>query len=73
MLRRFYHVRIDEMLRLLELKLIPKWDRIKLKKDGNNDPSKLFMTWDYTTDTPMCKPLKTSEEYQEVIRDHYYK
>jgi hypothetical protein len=73
MLRRFYHVRIDELLRLLELKLIPKWDRIKLKKEGNCDSSKLFMRWDYVADCPTCKPLETFEYYQEVIRDHYYK
>lgn len=73
MLRRFYHVRIDELLRLLELKLIPKWDRIKLKKDGNCDSSKLFMTYDYVTDCPKCKPLESPEVYQEIIRDHYYK
>lgn len=73
MLRRFYHVRIDELLRLLELKLIPKWDRTKLQKEGNNDSSKLFMTWDYVADCPKCKPLEDCTVYQDIIRDHYYK
>lgn len=73
MLRRFYHVRIDELLRLLELKLIPKWDRIKLQKEGNNDASKLFMTYDYVADVPKCEALKTPQDYQEVIRNHFYK
>lgn len=73
MLRRFYHVRIDELLRLLGLKLIPKWDRIKLTKEGNSDSSKIFMTYDYVQDCPLCQPLKSAEEYQEIIRDHFYK
>lgn len=73
LLRRFYHVRIDELLRLLQLKLIPKWDRIKLQKEGNSDSSKLFMTYDYVADTPMCVPVKTPDAYQETIRDHFYK
>jgi hypothetical protein len=73
MMRRFYHVRIDELLRLLQLKLIPKWDRVKLQKEGNTDNSKLFMTYDYVSDTPLCIPIKEPEYYQEVIRDYYYK
>lgn len=73
MLRRFYHVRIDELLRLLQLKLIPKWDRIKLQKEGNMDSKKLFMTYDYVSDCPLCVPVKEPEVYQEVIRDYYYK
>jgi hypothetical protein len=73
MSRRFYHVRIDELLRLLQLKLIPKWDRIKLQKEGNTDSSKLFMTHDYVSDTPLCTPVKEPEYYQEIIRDYYYK
>lgn len=72
MLRRFYHVRIDELLRLLQLKLIPKWDRIKLQKEGNMDSKKLFMTYDYVSDCPLCEPVKESVEYQELIRNHYY-
>lgn len=72
LLRRFYHVRIDELLRLLQIKLLPKWDRVKLQKEGNSDMGKLFITWDYVSDTPMCVPLKEPEYYQTVIRDHYY-
>lgn len=72
LLRRFYHVRIDSLLHLLQLKLLPKWDRIKLQKEGNNDSGKLFITYDYVADCPKCEPLKTPEEYQEIIRNHYY-
>jgi hypothetical protein len=72
LLRRFWHVNIYALLRLLSLKLIPKWDRQALKAAGNTDPSKLFMTWDYLTDTPLCNPLKTPEEYQQEIKAAFY-
>jgi len=71
--RRFWHVRIDNFLRLLGVKLLPRWDRTKLQREGNADPRKLFQSWDYTTDLPTCEPLKTSEEYQQIIKDAYYK
>lgn len=70
--RRFWHVNIYNLLRLLGLKLIPKSERQDLKKDGNNDPGKLFITWDYVTDLPRCEPIKSPEEYQKIIKDSYY-
>lgn len=73
LLRRFYHVRIDELLRLLGLRLLPKWDRIKLQKEGNCDLAKLFITWDWVADVPLCTPVNKPEHYQDVIRNHYYK
>lgn len=72
-LRRFWHVNIYALLRLLGLKLLPSFDRNKLKASGNTDPGKLFMTWDYTTDIPLCTPIKTPEEYQKIIKDSFYK
>lgn len=71
--RRFWHVRVDEFLRVVGLKLIPKEERWALRKAGNTDPSKLFMPWDYVWDLPSCEPLKTPEEYQQMIRDAFYK
>lgn len=71
--RRFFHVRIDNLLRLLGLKLIDKYERNMLKKQGNNDTAKLFMSYDYVTDMPTGLPLKPIEEYQEMIRNAYYK
>ena len=71
--RRFWHVNIYNLLRLLGLKLIPKTERMDLKKAGNNDCSKLFLTWDYVTDLPRCEPLKEPSYYQQVIKDSYYK
>ena len=73
LLRRFWHINVYQLLRNLGLKLIPKWDRDQLKKQGNMDPSKLFMTWDYNTDTPLGLPLGTPEEYQILIRDIFFK
>ena len=72
LMRRFLHVSIYKFLELLSLKLIPRWDIAKLKKEGNQDPSKLFITWDYLSDSPICKPLEKPEYYQELIRNHFY-
>lgn len=72
-MRRFWHVRIDNLLHLLGLKLLPKWDRQKLLREGNCDMGKLFITWDYVTDMPLCTPVRDVTHYQTVIRDHFYK
>lgn len=72
MLRRFWHVEVREFLRVLQLKLISKYEIQQLKKQGNLDPGKLFMTWDWTTDTPLCEPLKKPEEYAAIIKEHFY-
>ena len=71
--RRFWHVDVREFLRVLQLKLISKYEIQQLKKQGNTDTSKLFMTWDWTTNTPLCEPLKDIAFYHQVIKDHYYK
>lgn len=72
-MRRFWHVNIYNLLRLLGLKLLPKFDRMQLKKDGNQDPGRLFMTWDYVQDIPLCTPLLSPTDYQQIIKDSYYK
>lgn len=71
-LRRFWHVDIMSLLRLLGLKLLPKYERQQLAKEGNTNTGKLFITWDYLTDTPLCTPLRSPEEYQQIIKDHFY-
>ena len=73
LLRRFWHVNIYSLLRLLGLKLLPKFERNQLKKEGNTDSAKIFMSWDYITDMPTGLPLKTPSEYQLLIKDTYYK
>lgn len=72
MYRRFWHINIAEFLRLLGLKMIPKWERAQLKKEGNTDPGRLFITWDYLTDLPLCQPLRSPEDYQVIIKNAYY-
>lgn len=72
LLRRFWHINIYGLLRLLGLKLRPKSERNDLKKSGNSDVSKLFISWDYMVDGPTGLPLKKPEEYQEIIKNSYY-
>lgn len=72
LMRRFWHVNIYNLLRLLGVKLLPKYERKQLQKDGNQDPSKLFISWDYVTDMPTCTPLKKPEDYQKMIKDYFY-
>ena len=70
--RRFWHLRIDALLRVLKLKLIPKFDRLTLQKEGNTDPGRLFITWDHEQDIPLGEPMKSPEQYQAIIRDAFY-
>ena len=70
--RRFWQIKIYELLRLLQLKLVPKPVQAELKKAGNTDMSRLFMDWDYLTDSPTGKPIKSPYEYQQIIRDYFF-
>ena len=47
-------------------------ERQALKKEGNEDVSKLFLDWDYVTDSPTGKKLKDPKEYQQIMRDYFY-
>lgn len=71
--RRFLHMRVDQLQRLLGIKLISDFERKRLKKEGNEDAAKLFLDWNYNIDGPTGLPLKTPEQYQQMIRDFYYK
>lgn len=73
MRRRFMHLRVDELQRVLGVKLISDYERKQLKKDGNEDARKLYLDWNYLLDCPTGLPLKTPEQYQEIIRNFYYK
>ena len=70
--RRFWEIKIYELLRLLQLKMVPKEDRARLKREGNDDMSKLFMDWDYLTDAPTGKHIKSAFEYQQILRDYFF-
>lgn len=70
--RRFWMVHAKEFLRILDLKLITKYECDMLKKSGNTDPSKLFINWDYVQDIPKAEPIKSAKEYQEIIKNKFY-
>ncbi|GLD98947.1 hypothetical protein PINS_up020805 [Pythium insidiosum] len=72
LLRRFWHVSADALQQVLKIKLKPHYEVMRLKKQGCNNPAELFMSWDWLTNTPLGEPLKTPEEYQQIIRDNYY-
>lgn len=73
LLRRFWHINVGRLLQLLGLKLRPKHERDQLKREGNNDMGKLFISWDYLVDSPTGLPLKLPCDYQKMIRDAFYK
>ena len=70
--RRFLHLRVDQMLKILGLKLIPAHERRQLKLAGNNDPKAIFMTYNYIHDCPTGEDVKEPEYYQDLILDIYY-
>lgn len=73
LVRRFWTINIRDLLPILGLKLLSKYEIAQLKKTGNTDPAKIFMDYDYLRDCPTGKPLKEASHYQEVLRAHYYK
>lgn len=70
--RRFYSMHINNLLRIIGVKLLDKYEINQLKKAKNTDPSKCFLSYDYIRDVPTGAPLKTPLEYQDIIRSHYY-
>ncbi len=73
LVRRFWTINIRDLLPILGLKLLSKYEIAQLKKAGNTDPSKIFIDWDYLRDCPTGKPMKEATYYQEVLRANYYK
>lgn len=71
--RRFLEVRVDTLLYILGLKLIPPYERKQLKLKGNDDPSAIFMSWDYVRDCPTGEEVKNPEYYQDIIIQVYYR
>lgn len=70
--RRFMHINISELLRLLGVKLLPRYEINMLKKSGNTDPGKLFISWDYLNDMPLCEPIEGPEAFAKKIKDTYF-
>jgi hypothetical protein len=71
--RRFWHINVNDFMRVIGLKLLPKYEINMLKKQGNTNPSLLFMSWDYTNNCPTGIPMNKPEHYQQLIKDAYYK
>lgn len=71
--RRFLILRVDALQRLLNVKLINDYERKMLKKEGNEDPSKLYLDWNYNLESPTGLPLKDPEHYRQLIRDFYFR
>lgn len=71
--RRFWQIKVWEIHRILGIKLRDKYEIKVLKSQGNEDPSKVFIAWNYTDDMPSLHPLPTPEEAQKMIREAYYK
>lgn len=65
--RRFLQMSVWELHRTLGIKLINEYERKQLKKQGNDDPSKLYMSYDYRNDCPTGEPLKAPKEYRDII------
>nr|QTE03748.1 MAG: replication protein [Psittacidae parvo-like hybrid virus] len=72
LLRRFWHIHSSELMRLLGLKLLPVYEINVLKKQGNNDPGRLFMTWDYLNDCPLGVPIQSPQHYATLLKDTFY-
>ena len=70
--RRFWMLRVDQLQMILGVKLIPKYERNQLKKEGSDDVRRIYIDWDYTRDCPTGKSLKSCLEYQTRLRDVYY-
>lgn len=71
--RRFFEVNIRDLLHCCGVKLLSKYEITQLKKQGNTDPKAIFMAWDYLRDCPTGDALKEPAEYQQMIKDAYYK
>lgn len=71
--RRFWEINAYELQRILSIKLRNAYELKMLKKEGNEDPSKCFMPWNYAEDMPSLRPMPTVEEAQQLVRDAYYR
>lgn len=72
LLRRFWHIHTNEFFHLLGLKLLPQYEINVLKKAGNTNAGKLFMTWDYLNDCPLGMPIQSPQYYAKLLKDTYY-
>lgn len=72
LLRRFWHLHSSDLLRVLGLKLLPVYELNQLKKEGNTDSGRLFMTWDYLNDCPLGIPIQSPQYYRQLLKETFY-
>lgn len=70
--RRFWEISADSLLRILGVKLLSRYEIAQLKKAGNMDPRKLFLSWDYARDMPTGVPLREAVDFQQMVKNAYY-
>lgn len=70
--RRFLQLRVDDLLRLLGLKLISPYERKQLKLKGNNDAKAIFHTFDWYQGVPTGEEVQPPEYYQDIILGYIY-
>lgn len=70
--RRFFQVNVKDLLPVLGIKMLSKYEITALKRDGNTDPTKIFMSWDYLRNCPTGEALQDPTYYQELIKAKYY-
>lgn len=70
--RRYWVINIRDLMRALSIKLLDKYEIQQLKREGNQDPSKLFLSWDYLRNIPTGDPLPQPVVLQAKIKELYY-
>ena len=70
--RRFWMVNVRDLLRALGIKLLDRYEIMQLKREGNADPSKLFISWDYLRNIPTGDPIDQPDQMQAKIKSFYY-
>nr|QTE03913.1 MAG: replication protein [Phoenicopteridae parvo-like hybrid virus] len=70
--RRFWIINIKDLLPALGIKLLTQYELKQLKLEGNQDPSRLFLSYDYLRDCPTGEQLPPPDTLQAKIRELYY-
>ncbi|KAF0688482.1 Aste57867_19908 [Aphanomyces stellatus] len=69
---RFFCFQVWDLHRLLGIKLLPKYEIKMLQKEGNQDPARLYMAYNYNLDCPTGEALPTPLEMQLKIRNYVF-
>lgn len=71
--RRFWEIQVKDFHRILGIKIRTPYELRMLKQDGNMDPGKCFMGWDYVLNMPSMEGMPSAEECRARIEKAYYK